>query len=99
MSVCPDCQPIDEKPLSFRRAQVLLCCAYGYTMQETATKLNMSYKTVDNNCTFMRKLFKLKGSRALFLFGLSIQADLEKWIGTGLKPRANAENRGELLIR
>jgi len=67
-------------------------------MQGTAEKLDMAYKTVDNNCTFMRRLFKLKGSHALFLFALTVQADLEKWVGTGLKRVATAENRGELPI-
>ncbi len=91
----PAYQILDGQRLSSREAEVLLCCVYDYTMQQTADKLCIAYKTVDNICTRIRTKFGLSGTHALYKLALKLQPELEIWIGTGLKIKENAKNRGE----
>jgi len=62
--------------LTKREKEVLFFITEGYTGQETATMLNMSYRTLANHKQNITDKFKLKSSRDLLKEGLQIRSFL-----------------------
>lgn len=62
--------------LTKREKEVLYCITEGYTGQELATMLNMSYRTLANHKQNISDKFKLKSSRDLLKEGLQLRSFL-----------------------
>ena len=69
--------------LSKREAEVLLDCAFGLKIDQTADKLCISFRTVQKHRENLRLKFGLLngGSHALMLFGLEVKKELEEFLG------------------
>lgn len=64
--------------ISYREAQVLLCCAKGMTKAQTADLLCVSYSTVKAHHEHLRTRFKLKGYHAFDCFANKLFVEFEK---------------------
>ena len=64
--------------ISYREAQVLLACAKGWTTQEIAATLCMSYHTAKTHRENLRVRFSLQGYTGLLCFAIKWQQELEK---------------------
>lgn len=66
--------------LTYREVEVLLCCAKGMTIKETATTLFISPKTVQRHHENLNLRFGLHGYHALTCFSTGLLSELEKWV-------------------
>lgn len=66
--------------ISFREGEVLLACAKGWTIEDTAEKLNLSNSTIKRHRENLRLRFSLQGYNALVCFASKLQPELEKWV-------------------
>ena len=66
--------------ISYREAEVILCCARGYTNQQTADALFLSYHTVKAHKDHLKNRFCLKGHNALTIFSMKLLPKIEEWV-------------------
>lgn len=79
-------QSINGQWITHQQGRVLLCCAYGLSMKQTAEKLCIAYKTVDGHHQKTRELYSVVGYHGLLQLGLKLLPELEEWLGTDLRP-------------
>ncbi|WP_041340836.1 response regulator transcription factor [Runella slithyformis] len=70
----------DGQRISYREGEVLLACAQGLTIEQTAKKLFISQHTVKTHREKLRLRFSLQGYTKLVWFATKLQPELEKWI-------------------
>jgi DNA-binding CsgD family transcriptional regulator len=70
----------DGQRISYREGQILLACAQGLTVQETAEKLVISQHTVKTHREKLCARFSLQGYTKLMWFATKLQPELEKWV-------------------
>lgn len=68
----------DGKQITYREAEVLLCCANGLTITQTSEVLFISYTTVKTHRENIRSRFMLNGYNALMCFAIKLRPELEK---------------------
>ena len=68
----------DGKRISYREAEVLLCCAKGMSIEQTANLLNISPATVKSHREHLRERFGTHGRNALCIMAVKLQPELEK---------------------
>lgn len=66
--------------ISYREGEVLLACAKGWTIEQTAEKLFISPNTIKRHRENLRLRFSLQGYSALVCFASKLEPDLEKWV-------------------
>lgn len=66
----------EGKQITLREAEVLLCCAHGFTSKETADKLFVSFKTIERHRENLRERFRLSGSHKLMNWAVKMQPQL-----------------------
>jgi DNA-binding CsgD family transcriptional regulator len=66
--------------ISYREGEVLLSCAQGLTVEQTAEKLSVSNSTIKRHRENLRLRFSLQGYNALVCFASKLQPELEKWV-------------------
>lgn len=66
--------------ISYREAEVLLACAQGLTIEQTAEKLYISPSTIKRHRENLRLRFSLQGYSALVCFASKLGTELEKWV-------------------
>lgn len=66
--------------LSIREAEVLLCCASGYTIKETANFLCISYSTAKVHRENIRERYSLKGNFGIKHFADKYRYELETFL-------------------
>ena len=66
--------------LSAREAEILLSCAAGRTIQETADELSVSYSTVKTHRENIRECFQLKGNFGIKHFADQHRSEIEKFL-------------------
>ena len=71
--------------LSYREGEVLLACALGWTIADTAHTLHISKKTVERHRENIRQRFGLQGYHDLRCFANKLQPELEKWVNLPIK--------------
>jgi two-component system invasion response regulator UvrY len=71
------------KDLTRRDLEILRLLGEGYSMLQIADTIGLSYKTVANNCTQMKK--KLGLARTTDLIGVAIEHQVSSQTGGGLK--------------
>lgn len=69
----------DGKRISYREAEMLMCCARGLTVNETADFLCLSKATIKRHREHVREHFDLKGYHTLDCFAMKLLPELEKW--------------------
>ena len=70
----------NSQRISYREGQVLLACALGWTIEQTAEKLSVSNSTIKRHRENIRLRFSLQGYNALVCFASKLQPELEKWV-------------------
>ncbi len=68
----------DGKRITYREAEVLLCCAKGMTSLQTADRLGVCVGTINRHHENIRTRFSLKGYHTLTCFATTLQPELEK---------------------
>jgi DNA-binding CsgD family transcriptional regulator len=68
----------DGQRISYREAEVLLCCARGMTIQQTADLLYIGYSTAKTHREHLRTRFGLEGHHTLACLAAKILPELEK---------------------
>jgi DNA-binding CsgD family transcriptional regulator len=79
---------IKENPqlkLSVREVEVLLCCASGKTIQETAEFLTISYSTAKTHRENIRNRFRLNGNYGIKHFADKYQEEFEQFLNLSKK--------------
>ena len=69
----------EGKQITYREAQVLMCCAQGKTIKETANFLCLGKATIKRHREHVRAHFDLKGYHTLECFAMKLLPELEKW--------------------
>jgi DNA-binding CsgD family transcriptional regulator len=69
-----------KKPISLREAEVLLLCAEGLTMQQTAEKLCITVNTVKSHHRNLSEKFELSGYHAFHTMALLLKDNLTNWL-------------------
>ena len=64
---------------TLREAEVLLCCAEGMTIQETAERLSIASGTVRKHHNNLSLRFGLHGYHGLTFFAVGMKQELEKY--------------------
>ena len=67
--------------LSSREVEVLLYCAAGQTIQQTAESLSISYSTAKTHRENIRERFNLKGNFGIKHFADKHRNEFEKFLG------------------
>lgn len=70
----------DGQRISYREAEVLLCCARGMTIKETADTLFINFKTVKRHRNNIHTRFNLPRYHAVTCFATQLLPELEKWV-------------------
>ncbi len=71
--------------ISYREAQVLLCCTRGLTAQQTADLLFICAGTVNRHRENLRHRFGLKGHHTLACLANKLLPELEKCVELPIK--------------
>lgn len=66
--------------ISYREGEVLLACAKGWTIADTAETLHISKKTIERHRENIRLRFGLQEYHDLRCFATKLQPELEKWV-------------------
>lgn len=81
----------DGKRITYREAEVILAYAKGYTIQETADVLFISYSTVKTHRENIRARFTLQGYNTFMYFAIQLQTELEKSVDIPMKISRKAD--------
>jgi DNA-binding CsgD family transcriptional regulator len=73
------------KRISYREAEVLLCCANNLTVKQTASVLCRSHKTIQRHHENLHTRFDLRGYNSLVCFASKLLPELEKWVTLPIK--------------
>ncbi len=83
-----DCNKIfehDGKKITYREAQIIVCCARGLTAHQAADLLCISYHTVKTHREHIRERFGLHGHHALDQLAIKLLPELEKSVTLSIK--------------
>jgi DNA-binding CsgD family transcriptional regulator len=86
--------------ISVREAEILLACADGLTIMQTAASLYISVNTVKRHHTNIRNKFELRGPHALHVLALALRPDLKNWLpDQGPSPKMQETNRADSSMK
>ena len=70
----------DGQTITYCEAQILLCCAKGMSIKESAALLCRSHKTIKRHRENIHDRFGIQRYHTLTCFALKLLPELEKWV-------------------